>query len=184
MRADSIVEPILATAALDFTVVYRQWFGPVTTWLRALGTPPSEIEDVAQEVFLVVRRKLGDFDGRNVPGWLYCIAAQTASDHRRRAWFRRLFLRAPVSVLEKLAVDAPDPLQSCEASQAQAELHALLARLKEAHRVAFWLFEIEGYTIQEAAALLGVSEAAVSMRIHYARKHLYRLVEKKRKEQS
>jgi RNA polymerase sigma-70 factor, ECF subfamily len=184
MRAGSIEEPALVVSpAADFTNVYREWFAPVVVWLRAVGTPTSELEDVAQETFLVVRRKLAAFDGRNLPGWLYKIAAQTASDQRRRAWFRRLVFRVPESELDQLPTAAPDPLRSYEIAHAQRELHRLLGELKEQQRVVFWLFEIEGYSTSEIAGVLGVSEAAVSMRVHYARKELHRLIEQQRRKE-
>jgi RNA polymerase sigma-70 factor (ECF subfamily) len=180
---EAIREQLLApSAALDFTAVYREWFGSVVAWLRALGTPLSELEDVAQETFLVVRRKLDAFDGRNLPGWLYKIAAQTASDQRRRAWFRRLLQRAPESTLAGVPADGPDPLRSCEIAQAQRDLERLLGRLKEAQRVTFWLFEVEGYRAPEIAGLLGVTESTVTMRLHRARKELYGLLAKQRRE--
>jgi RNA polymerase sigma-70 factor (ECF subfamily) len=182
---ETIGEPLLfQSRALDFTEVYREWFDPVVAWLRALGTPESELEDVAQETFLVVRRKLDGFDGGNLPAWLYRIASNTASDQRRRAWFRRLVKRAPEAELERVRSDTPDPLRACEQARAQDELRVLLSRLKEPHRVAFWLLEIEGYRTAEIAGLLGVSDATVSMRVHYARKALYRMVAKQRKEPS
>jgi RNA polymerase sigma-70 factor (ECF subfamily) len=184
MRVGSIEQRApLVSAVADFTSVYRQWFAAVVVWLRALGTHESELEDVAQEIFLVVRRQLAAFDGRNLAGWLYKITAQTASDQRRRAWFRRLLFRAPESELDKLASTGPDPLRSCEMAQAQRELGRLLRLLKEPHRVVFWLFEIEGHSAAEIAAVLEVSEATVSMRVHYARKELHRLVEQQRRKE-
>src|SRR5438045_9424077 len=80
-------------APLDFQSVYTAWFHPTLRWLRAFGVAESELEDVAQEVFLVVQAKLARFDGRNLAGWLFAIAARRASDHRRGAWHRRLFRR-------------------------------------------------------------------------------------------
>ena len=184
MRVGSIEEPSLVVSPVaDFTSVYRDWFAPVVVWLRALGTPTSEIEDVAQETFLVVRRKLAAFDGRNLPGWLYKIAANTASDQRRRAWFRRLVFRAPESELEQVATAAPDPLRSCEIAYAQRELQRLVGELKEPQRVVFWLFEIEGYSAAEIAGVVGISESAVSMRLHYARKELHRRIEQQRRKE-
>ncbi len=184
MRVGSLEEPSLVVSPVaDFTSVYRDWFAPVVIWLRALGTPTSEIEDVAQETFIVVRRKLAAFDGRNLPGWLYKIAAQTASDQRRRAWFRRLVFRAPESELAELPTATPDPLRSCEIAHAQRELRRLLGELKEQHRVVFWLFEIEGYSTSEIAGVVGASETAVSMRIHYARKELHRRIEQQRRKE-
>src|SRR5262245_27717153 len=87
-------EPTSPGRPLAFSDVYTEWFPRTLRWLRAFGVPDGDMEDVAQEVFLVVQRKLAEFDGRNLSGWLYRIAARTASDYRRRAWFRNLFLRS------------------------------------------------------------------------------------------
>jgi DNA-directed RNA polymerase specialized sigma24 family protein len=78
---------------LDFESIYAAWFDPVCRWLKALGGPQSDVEDLAQEVFVVVRRKLDRFDGGNTAGWLYRIASRTVSDARRRSWFKHLFAR-------------------------------------------------------------------------------------------
>jgi len=51
-----------------FRDIYERWFGDVVKWLYALGMPSSETEDLAQEIFLVVRRKLDRFDGGNLAG--------------------------------------------------------------------------------------------------------------------
>ena len=76
-----------------FRDIYDRWFTDVVRWLYALGMPSSDTEDLAQEIFLVVRRKLDRFDGGNLAGWLYRIAQLTVRDHRRRAWFKNLVLR-------------------------------------------------------------------------------------------
>src|SRR4051812_35137356 len=80
-----------AEHSFAFEKVYEMWFARVCRWLRALGGPQSDVEDLAQEVFVVVRRKLPEFDGENLPAWLYRISARTASDARRRSWFKHLF---------------------------------------------------------------------------------------------
>ena len=74
----------------SFDQVYRSCFVDVARWVRALGANPADIEDLTQEVFIIVRRKLASFDGHNLPGFLYRIAQRTVRDHRRSAWIRRL----------------------------------------------------------------------------------------------
>src|ERR1700690_2801682 len=76
---------------LDFATLYDTWFEHVSCWLQALGAPSADIEDLAQDVFLVVRRRLCDFDGRNLAGWLYRIASRQVWQHRRRRWIQRVF---------------------------------------------------------------------------------------------
>ena len=91
---------------LDFSTVYQEWFAPVCRWLRALGGPGIDVEDLAQDVFVVAERKLAAFDGQHLAPWLYRISANTVSDARRRAWFRHLFLRRSDASLDDLACEA------------------------------------------------------------------------------
>ena len=169
-----------ATRALDFDAVYDRWFGDAMRWLRAMGVPEAELEDLAQEVFLVVRRKLVKFDGANLPGWIYRIAANTASDHRRRAWFRNLFSRrAPLDDVQDVRLG---PAEIVERREQQRLLFALLERMSAKLRRAFVLFEIEGYSTEEIAALEGVRAATVRTRLHHARKRFVAIARRHAKE--
>src|SRR5262249_4809811 len=144
---------------LDFRTLYDQWFDPVGRWLRAFGIPDSEIDDVAQEVFLVVQRKLAGFDGANLPGWLYQISARPASDHRRRAWFRRLSLWRGRIAAGCVPAPSPGPAELLEEKEARQCLHGLLLKMSEKRRTAFVLYELEGYSGEEIAELLGIPVA-------------------------
>ena len=58
--------------------------------LRHLGVADADLEDVCQEVFVTVHRKLPEFEGRSkLRTWLYGICLRVASDYRRRAYVRR-----------------------------------------------------------------------------------------------
>jgi RNA polymerase sigma-70 factor (ECF subfamily) len=155
---------------LDFTRVYEAWFDPCLRWLRALGIPDADLEDVGQEVFVVVRRKLGQFEGDRLAAWLYRITTRTASDHRRRAWFRRLWTRGSRIDLDTLTCRAEGPAELYERREAERLLDGVLARMSEKRRVAFALYEIEGYSGDEIALLLDVPVATVWTRLHHARK--------------
>jgi RNA polymerase sigma-70 factor (ECF subfamily) len=157
-------------APLDFSRVYEAWFDPCLRWLRALGIPDADLEDVGQEVFVVVRRKLAGFEGDRLAAWLYRIAARTASDHRRRAWFRRLWTRGSRVDLDTFSSSAPGPAEALERREAARLLDGILARMSDKRRVAFSLYEIEGYTGEEIALLLDVPVATVWTRLHHARK--------------
>lgn len=159
-----------ASASLDFTDVYERWFDDVVRWVRALGAPTSDIEDLAQEVFIVVRRKLPEFDGRNLGGWLYGIALRTVSDHRRRAWWKNLFSRRREAPIAEMASPGLDPVRRLEQKEASERVHRLLARMSDKRRRAFVLFELEGYSGEEIAALEQVPVATVWTRLHHARK--------------
>src|SRR4029077_18697046 len=114
---------------LDFTRVYESWFDPCLRWLRALGIPDADLEDVGQEGFVVVRRKLDAFDGDKLPAWLYRITTRTASDHRRRAWFRRLWTRGSRVDLDTVASAAAGPSEIYERREAERLLDRVLLRM-------------------------------------------------------
>ena len=117
----------------------------------------------------MVRRKLAAFDGRNLPGWLYRIACRTASDRRRRAWLLRLVLRAPDHP-ELDDIDEQTPAVLLERREARRLVTRVMDRLRAPHRRALALFEIEGYSVAEIAALEGIPSGTVKTRLVHARR--------------
>jgi RNA polymerase sigma-70 factor (ECF subfamily) len=140
-----------------------------------MGGPPADQDDVLQEVFVVVHRRLSDFDGGNIAGWLYQITARQVRDLRRRLWFKHIFkLSRPLT--EEIPAPGPTPVTTLEVREKRESLDRLLSRLSEAQRAAFVLFEIEGYTAEEIVQMQGVSINTVRARILRARKKLTTLL--------
>jgi RNA polymerase sigma-70 factor (ECF subfamily) len=166
-----------------FRDIYERRFDDVVKWLYALGVPSSDTEDLAQEIFLVVRRKLDRFDGGNLAGWLYRIAQLTVRDHKRRAWFKNLMLRRRQVDLEKVEMTAPGPAARYEEAENRRLLQALVAGMSEKLRSAFVLFEIEGYSGEEIARIQDIPLGTVWTRLHLARKEFWRLLGKQRAEE-
>jgi len=169
-------EPRLAQAPpsgppLEFRAIYERWFSDVSRWIRAMGGPEAEREDLVQDVFLVVHRRLPDFDGQNVAGWLYQIARHRVRDFRRLLWVKHLLLGGmPLS--ESLSKGGASPADSLETNEKRATLERLLVKLNESERAALVLFEIDGYSGEEIAEIQGVPVNTVWARIHKARKKL------------
>lgn len=163
---------------LDFTTIYDAWFVHVLRWSRALGGRESDLEDLAQEVFVVVRRKLSRFDGRNLPGWLYKITRLTVRDHARRAWFRHLFIGREATDLDELPEKNAGPERALELRQNQLLFHRMIERMSPTRRETFVLFEVEGYSGDEIARMQGVPVNTVWTRLHHARKDFLAMVSK------
>src|SRR5262245_27379253 len=159
----------------DFRSVYDAWVTDVARWIRALGGPPADQDDMLQEVFVVVHRRLSDFDGRNIAGWLYQITAHQVRDFRRRLWFKHIF-RFSRPLTEEMAAPGPTPVMTLEVREKREALDRLLSKLSEAQRATFVLFEIEGYTAEEIVQMQGVSINTVRARILRARKKLTALL--------
>ena len=168
--------------ALTFENIYARWFHDVSRWIRAFGGLDADLDDLAQEVFLIVRRQLPKFDGDNLAGWLYRITQRTVRDYRRRAWYRRLLTKRHVDERPERESVAPeaDPSELLERREAERLLHQILGKMSESRRTAFILFEIEGYTGEEIANLEEVPINTVWTRLHHARKEFYMLIDRAR----
>jgi RNA polymerase sigma-70 factor (ECF subfamily) len=154
---------------LDFSAVYTRYFHEVCRWVTAFGCASSEIEDVAQEVFLVARRRLAQVAPTNLGGWLYRTTYNVASEYRRRRWFKSFFKRSERD-LELVAPASDCPSAQLERKEAQRLFEAALGRMTPKRRAVFYLFEIEGYSGQELATLEGVALKTIYTRLHHARR--------------
>jgi RNA polymerase sigma-70 factor (ECF subfamily) len=164
---------IVPRSALTFGHVYRTYFAHVSRWVRALGGPEAERDDLVQDVFVIVHRRLPDFDGENLQGWLYQITRRRVRDFRRLRWFRLLLRSSAVDEsLSGSFVDARSPEGALGHKEQAKILERLLSKLPEAQRAAFVLFEIDGYTGEEIARLQAVPLNTVWARIHKARARL------------
>ncbi len=159
-----------ARVRLTFDQIYEEWFEQVGRWVRALGGPAADRDDLLQDIFVVVHRRLPDFDGENLPGWLYQITRRRVRDFRRLGWVRRLvFGRGELP-------DVPHPNTSPEEAlgirRKQLLLQDLFDRLNDGERSALSLFELEGLSGEQIAELEGVPLNTVWARIHSGRRKL------------
>jgi RNA polymerase sigma-70 factor, ECF subfamily len=160
----------------DLAAVYQAWFRPVYRWIRALGGPGIDAEDLAQEVFIVVQRQLGRFDGRNLAGWLYRIVQFTVRDQQQRAWFRNVFSRPRDIVLDEIVSPAAGQADQLERKQREMWLYDLVNQLNPIWRDSFLLFEVAGLTGEEIASLQGIPAATVRTHLSRARKEIVALM--------
>jgi RNA polymerase sigma-70 factor (ECF subfamily) len=160
----------------SFQSIYDAYYTEVARWIRALGGPAADQDDLIQEVFVVVYRRLPDFDGRNLAGWLYRIAAHQVRDYRRLVWIKHIFRRS-VALSSEVPSAKPTPIMTLETRERQRSLERLLARLSDPLRAAFVLFEIEGYTAEEISEMQSVPTNTVRARIHRARKKMTALLD-------
>lgn len=151
--------------------IFDEYSAFVWRTLRHLGVPERDIEDVCQEVFVVVHRKLGSFEGRStLRTWVYGICLRTASDYRRRAHVRR---EQPVDEVPTTSFEA-DQEQSIERSRHRQRLLELLDALDEEKRQVFVLYEIEELEMKEIADAMGTPLQTAYSRLRAARQLLAR----------
>jgi len=137
--------------------------------LRRLGVREADVDDVCQEVFVVVNRKLADFEPRaSVKTWLYGICVRAAAAHRRKAQVRR---EVPTEAPEEGATER-GPDASLESRQGLAMLDRALDALDADKREVFVLYEIEQLAMAEVASILGCPLQTAYSRHSAARVHV------------
>lgn len=153
----------------SFEEVFAECAPFVWRALRRLGVREGDVEDVAQEVFLVVLRRLPGFEGQSaVRTWVYGICLRVASDYRRR----------PHRVRERAMEDAPEPAvpadqdAAVDRRRALAWLDGVLDGLDDAKWEVFVLFEIEEVPMAEVAVAVGCPIQTAYARLYAARKHV------------
>ncbi len=150
----------------SFESVYTDQFDFVWCGLRGLGVPPSSIDDAVQDVFVVVHRRLGEFEGRSsIRTWLYAIAMGVARNYRRRD--RRKGGLHPLS--DQASDDGLSPAESAENREALRLVESALARLDAERRRVFVMAELEQMTAPEIAAVLAINVNTVYSRLRLAR---------------
>lgn len=165
--------PGSATAASapagSFEQLYRAHFDAVLGQLRRMGVDEGSLEDAAQDVFVVVHRKVGGFEGRaRLSTWLFSIAHHVAARYRRTSFradrrHRRLADEA-IGLRHEIGVD-----EAVLRKQADELLHAFLDTLPPEQRGAFVLGEIEELPRRELGLALGVSPNTAYSRLRLAR---------------
>ena len=159
-------------------------------WMLALATrilrDAGLAEDAVQEAFLNALRGLDSFEGRSsVRTWLHRITVNAALTK-----LRQLKRRAEQPINEYLPefdryecrIEAPwtylAPLEDVlENDDLRAQVNKSINELPDSYRIVLQLRDIEGCDTKEVAALLGISESNVKVRLHRARVVLKKLLE-------
>lgn len=172
-RAASETEPATRTHAPtpSFAELFVCFGDYVPALLRRLGVAAAEVPDLSQDVFSVVHERLPDFRGdSSIKTWLCGICLRVASNHRRRAWVRRLVFFGD---LDQHAA-AEEPFDRLELRERVARLDAALRQLPARQREVFVLFEVEDLSMSEIAELLHCPEKTAYTRLYAARRNIAR----------
>ena len=172
LSAPPWLEPSRTLTQEDFETLYDDYVDFVWRSAKRLGVADRHLEDVVQEVFLVVYKKLETFEGRSaVRTWLYGITLHVVRNHRRSK------RRKPVNMSEEASIaieNAPisereRPDVAVERRQLRATLHRVLDELPDELREVLVMTEIENMSGPEIAAVTGIKTATVYGRLRTAR---------------
>jgi RNA polymerase sigma-70 factor (ECF subfamily) len=154
--------------SLDLFTIHAEHADFVWLTLQRLGVRDADVEDLLQEVFVVVHRRLHTFDeSSRMTTWLFGICLRVAAGYRRRAHFRRE--RATGEVPEQATAEEGSPESAAQAGEARARLRTVLDGMELEERALFVMFEIDEVPCEQIAEMLGVPVGTVYSRLHAAR---------------
>jgi RNA polymerase sigma-70 factor (ECF subfamily) len=145
----------------------RIHYARVWRTLRRFGVDESAADDAAQEVFIVLSRRLSEVPAGSEQTFLLSCAVRIAANYRR-TW------RAQHEVIDERALAAePDPRPTAEQlldhKRLRQALDDLLHGFPDDIRIAFVLFELEGLSVPEIAQVTDTKLGTVASRLRRAR---------------
>lgn len=159
----------LAPADDLFRQLFEDNFDRVCRNLRRLGVSERDLEDAAHEVFIVVHRRLDEYDRtRPLLPWLFGITLRVASDVRHRPRYKR----------EMLQGHAPDEHGQVDPLDLEARWTVLqaLEALSEDQRAVLVMHDLEEYTMPEIAQELAIPLNTAYSRLRLARAEVKRVL--------
>jgi RNA polymerase sigma-70 factor, ECF subfamily len=175
---------VAAEEALTFDAVYRTYARFVWRCVCRLGVTDATAEDVVQDVFMVVHRRLAEFEERtSLRAWLSAIVVHVVRTHRRT--LRRKFPneRSGAVLLDAdKIVDgrAKTPQEQAERDESLRLLYEILGEMQDDRREIFVLSELAELTAPEIAEALELNLNTVYFRIRTARREFEAIMFRKR----
>jgi len=168
-RASKPVSRTLSNSAPDDLCVdaYQSELDYLMRTLQRLGVAPFDLEDVAHEVFLVLRRAWTGYDpARAFRPYLFGIAFRVAASYKRRHW-REL----PFAFVDE-ADPAQGPDQTLDARRARSLVLAGLQRIPLPRRTVLVMYDLDEIPLKEVAATLSIPLFTAYSRLRKARREL------------
>jgi RNA polymerase sigma-70 factor, ECF subfamily len=165
----ALVERCRANASGAFEQMYRT-YAPRLFGLAVRLVGRTDAEDLLQEIFLTVHRKLGLYKGESSLGtWLFRLATNQCLDHLRskRARFMQM-----TETIEDEPVSSPPAVGPVLGVIDRVDLERALASLPPGCRAVFVLHDVEGCEHKEIASLLEISDGTSKSQLHKARMRL------------
>lgn len=173
MYPDALIEACRRGERAALERVFRRESPFLERVLYRVVGPSSDLEDLLQQTLEHAIRAFPAFRGEaSVRTWLTRIAVRTALHHLRHPAQKR---RAALEVIEGGLSDVANsrPAHEADARRRLRVLYEHLARLDPKHHTAFVLFQVEGRSMEEVAALMDSGVSTTKSRVMWARRKLF-----------
>src|SRR5918911_1558384 len=179
MHTDAGVNEALAGEQMSgFDDLYRKHYRRVYSICLRMTGNVAEAEDLTQEVFIQLHRKLDSFRGESqFTTWLHRLTVNQVLMH-----FRKRSVRSELTTDDGEMPDSVDPDTINPEAMPIVDrigLENAIAQLPTGYRTVFVLHDVEGYEHEEIARILGCSAGTSKSQLHKARMKLRRLLQQR-----
>lgn len=173
MRDRALIDRVVEGRPGAFDELYYAYVDAVHRKLVLLVGRGAHVDDLIQDTFLAVHQNIGRFRGdASFRTWLYRIVVNTALQHLRRGRRRSEPVFLGDVLVENLVGENEDGETFAARRESLRVLHTALESLKPKKRIAYLLYEIEGYSLEEIAELTQSNVTTVGSRVRSARHQL------------
>jgi RNA polymerase sigma-70 factor (ECF subfamily) len=181
MQSDAGVTQALAGEQMSgFDELYSKHYRRVYSICLRMTGNVAEAEDLTQEVFIQLHRKLDSFRGESAfTTWLHRLTVNQVLMH-----FRKRSVRSELTTDDGEMPDSVDPVTINPEAMPIVDrigLESAIAQLPRGYRTVFVLHDVEGYEHEEIARILGCSAGTSKSQLHKGRMKLRRLLQQRAK---
>jgi len=144
----------------------------------------NDVEDIAQQVFAKVFFSLRNFDFRSsLITWIYKITVNECFDYLRKKKVRKLVYESDMSEDESRRVENIEPVSErstrTDSTLARRDyIIKLMDKVSDEEKQLLMLKEVEGYSVEELAGMLGMNENTIKVKLFRARQKLVRAAQR------
>ena len=167
-----------------FREIVERYQSKVFSIIHGIVRQRNDVEDIAQQVFAKVYFSLRNFDFRSsLITWIYKITVNECFDYLRKKKVRKLVYESDLSEDEVRRVENAEPAVDRQPAADQTLARRdyvlkLLGRVSEEERMLLMMKEVEGYSVEELAAMTGMNENTIKVKLFRARQKLVKAAQR------
>jgi RNA polymerase sigma-70 factor (ECF subfamily) len=180
----ALVRRVQAQDEIAFREVVERYQSKVFSIIFGILRNHNDAEDIAQQVFAKVYFSIRSFDFRSsLLTWIYKITVNECYDYLRKKRVRKLVYESDFSAEDTQRLESTDPAvdpnQPLDMQLAQRDLILkLLSKLSDSDRDLLLLKEVEGHSVEELAAMTGLNENTIKVKLFRTRQKLVKVAQR------
>jgi RNA polymerase sigma-70 factor (ECF subfamily) len=180
----ALVKRVQARDEIAFREIVERYQAKVFSIIYGILRNHNDAEDIAQQVFAKIYFSIRNFDFRSsLLTWIYKITVNECYDYLRKKRVRKLVYESDFSVEDAQRLEssdpAVDPAAPIDRRIAQQDLVLkLLSKVSEEDRTLILLKEVEGHSVEELAAMTGLNENTIKVKLFRTRQKLLKAAQR------